>query len=231
MKRLSIPTFLRALGVLGFASVLSACNGENAPTNNAYEKAGHFTQVRTYISDQPGGGRCITVDGCFAQMTFSPDGSGTIIFSDIANRVSYSIKKDTLTTTLEGQGDIPKTLKFDIIDKAQSLVRQDTGTVFNLKVSTLAVYKQTGGLACEPDTGISISESEKSLTDAKISVESSYCGYLANIIKPAVCGIPTDKVYVHLIGQDQLAAAAKVGFNLANVDTASTVTQMPCATK
>ncbi|RZA04758.1 MAG: hypothetical protein EOO68_07760 [Moraxellaceae bacterium] len=230
MKLVDTSTLLRAVSVLTFITALCACNAENTP-GSSYEKNGHFTQVRTYISDQPGGGRCITVDGCFAQMTFSPDGSGTIIFSDIANRVNYSIKKDTLTTTLEGQGDIPKTLKFDILDKAQSLVRQDTGTVFNLKVTTLAVYKHTGGIACEPGTGISISESEKSLKDAKIAVESSYCGYLANIIKPAVCGIPTDKVYVHLIEQDQLAAAQKLGFGLANADTASTITKMTCETK
>ena len=218
---------LRAIGILGFVSLLGACGGEGS-TNN-YAKDGHFTQVRTYVSDQPDS-RCAIPEGCFAQMTFSPDGKGTIIFSDIANRVNYSIKKDILTTTLEGQGDIPKTLKFDVLDNAHSLVRSDTGAVFNLKLSTLAVYKHNGSLACDPAPGISISESEQSLKAAQIYVESSYCGYLANIIRPAVCGIPTDKVNVYLIEQEQLAAAQKLGFNLANVDSPSTVTKSPCPT-
>ena len=119
-----------------------------------------------------------------------------------------------LTTNLEGQGDIPKSLKFDVVDNARSLVRQDTGTVFNLKAATVAVFRATGGLACEPGTGISISQSEALLTAKQISVESSYCGYLANIARPAVCGIPTDKVYVHLVPQDQVAAAQNLGLAL-----------------
>lgn len=217
---------LGALCIISAGALLNACGGEG--TNGTYDKAGHFTQTRTYISAQPGAGRCATPDGCFAQMTFATDGSGTIIFSDIANRVTYSVKKDVLTTNLEGQGDIPKSLKFDVVDNARSLVRQDTGTVFNLKAATVAVFRATGGLACEPGTGISISQSEALLTAKQISVESSYCGYLANIARPAVCGIPTDKVYVHLVPQDQVAAAQKLGFSLANQDTASQVTQSPC---
>jgi hypothetical protein len=228
MKLHTLIKPLGALCILSLGALLNACGGDGTPST--YDKSGHFTQVRTYVSEQPGGGRCATPDGCFAQMTFAPDGSGTIIFSDIANRVNYSIKKDVLTTNLEGQGDIPKTLKFDLLDNARSLVRQDTGTVFNLKTAAIAVYAATGALACEPNTGISISQSAQTLTNAKIPVESSYCGYLANIARPAVCGIPTDKVYVHLVAQDQVAAAQQLGFSLANKDTASQVTQTPCPT-
>lgn len=227
MKLLHTLKSLGLLATLSLTALLGACGGDGT-TTTPYDKAGHFTQVRTYISAQPGGGRCATPDGCYAQMTFAPDGTGTLIFSDIANRVSYSIKKDVLTTNLESLGDIPKTLKFDLLDNGRSLVRQDTGTVFNLKTQAVAVYRATGALACEPDTGISISQSAALLTAKQINVESSYCGYLANIIKPAVCGIPTDKVYVHLIAEDQVASAQKLGFSLANQDTASQVSQMAC---
>jgi hypothetical protein len=231
MKFTTLPNPFMALLCLAVTALLSACGGTDTPDPTLYNKSGHFLKPHLYTNEKPGTQtRCAEPEGCISYLRFEPDGSGTVILSDIANRVSYSVKNNVLTTTLIGSGDIPKTMKYDVLEKAQTLVGQDSGVMYYLKPEPVAVYQATGAIACEPDTGISISQSVQLLADKDISSQSSYCGYLANIARPAVCGIPTDKVYVHLIAPDQVATAQKLGFSLANKDTASQVTQTPCPT-
>lgn len=237
MKPTLLIKQLATLACLAVIALLSACDGTGTPDPTLYTKSGHFLKPHLYTSEKPGTElRCTSPEGCVSYLRFEPDGTGTVILSDIANRVTYSVKKDVLTTTLVGSGDIPKTMKYDVLDKAQTLVAQDSGAMYYLKPEAVAVYRATGEIACEPNTGISLQQSAQMLTSpaeiisAKpVMVESSYCGYLSNIARPAVCGIPTDKVHVHLIAQDQVATAQKLGFSLANQDTKSQVTPTPCS--
>lgn len=215
---------------LTLIATLVACNGGTPPDDSRYAKNGHFISARHYVSEQPGGGRCLVPEGCFAHLDFATDGTGTLIFTDIANAVSYKIANNTLTATLIGLGDIPSTVQFDILDNAKTLVRRDSGAIFTLQPATVSVYRSAGARACEANTGIRLSDSEKLLSDASISVQSSSCGYLTNLVLPAVCGITTNKVYVHVIDIDQLAAAEKLGFTQANQTAANTVATTACST-
>ncbi len=236
MKLTTLPNPFMALLCLAVTALLSACGGTDTPDPTLYNKSGHFLKAHIFTSEKPGTQtRCVEPEGCIAYLRFEPDGSGTVILSDIANRVSYSVKNNVLTTTLIDSGDIPKTMKYDVLDKAQTLVAQGSGAMYYLKPEAVAVYRATGEIACEPNTGISLQQSAQMLTSpaeimgAKpVVVESSYCGYLSNIARPAVCGIPTDKVYVHMIPQDQVAAALVLGFSRANETEASKVTPIAC---
>ena len=196
---------------------LFACTGGGS--QSTYEKNGVFIEARTYTEASAANTDCGRFN-CVAQLNFTPDGKGTVIFSDIANSVTYKIKNERLTTDLVGAGDIPKKMEFDIIDNANSLVRRDTGTVFNLNVPTFVVYKSTGARQCEPDSGTSLAASQALLTNAKITLYKSSCGVITGVAYPAVCGGGTPNVNMHTIATTDVRTAMSLGYR--QISTSST---------
>lgn len=201
----------KTLLLLAAGAVITACNGDTKQTS--YEKNGTFITARTYTEVR------VTTDcmprfNCYAQLQFQPNGEGTIIVTDIANRVNYKIANEHLTATLVGAGDIPKKLEFDIIDNANSLVRQDNGMIFKLNSSSLEVYKATGARQCEQESGTSLSASAAALSKAGVATTGSYCGYISGIAFPAVCGGGTASVNIHAISSNDLAAVQALGYTL-----------------
>lgn len=201
----------KLLVTLAVAASLFGCNGNS--NNTSYEKNGLFTEARSY-TEVKSAADCMPRFNCYAQLSFTPDGEGTVIFSDIANRVTYKIKNERLTTDLVGAGDIPKKLEFDIIDSAQTLVRKDNGVIFKLNQSLVEVYKATGALQCEPASGTSLTASAAALSKADIATSASNCGYITGIAFPAVCGGGTASVNIHSIASTDLQAAEGLGYKL-----------------
>jgi hypothetical protein len=201
---------------------LFACTGDNPPT---YAKNGVFIEPHNYTEADPK--QDCKGFNCVAQLSFSPDGEGTLIYSDIANRVTYKIKNDRLTTSLVGAGDIPKKLEFDIIDNANSLVQRDTGTVFNLKRPTFTVFKATGARQCEPGSGISLEASKAKFAEIGVTLYGSSCGVLTGVAYPAVCGGGTPNVNIHTISDLDIRYSLGIGY--IRVENSSTpIEKAPC---
>lgn len=201
----------KLLVTLAVSASLFGCNGNsNTPS---YEKNGLFIEARSY-TEVKSAADCMPRFNCYAQLSFTPDGEGTVIFSDIANRVTYKIKNERITTDLVGAGDIPKKLEFDIIDSAQTLVRKDNGVIFKLNQSLVEVYKATGAVQCDPTSGTSLTASTAILNKANVTTSVSNCGFLTGIAFPAVCGGGTASVNIHAISSSDLAAAEGLGYKL-----------------
>lgn len=73
------------------------------------------------------------------------------------------------------------------------------------------IYKPDGSRQCEPESGISLSDMEKTLMDAGIVVSSSRRDHDC-FFRPAVCGAGTSNINVYAIKVDQLPAAQALGF-------------------
>lgn len=75
------------------------------------------------------------------------------------------------------------------------------------------VYESSGKRQCEPATA-SPQQSAQRLANAGVDVRESSCAVLTRIAYPAVCGAPSGELFVHEIGENQLATAQRLGFSL-----------------
>src|SRR3989304_5943814 len=73
------------------------------------------------------------------------------------------------------------------------------------------IYKPDGSRQCEPGSGVSLSDMEKTLTDAGIPVSSSRRDHDC-FFRLAVCGAGTSNINIYEIREDQLPAAQGLGF-------------------
>lgn len=195
---------------------LIACNGEG---EQEFIKGAAFAEPRTYEHDLSSTNeQCLsgqpTRFNCKPSLFFAPDGTGTAIFTDIANAITYKINRSTLTTSLKGAGDIPKTLKFDISADGKTLLQVDNGVIWQLRVdqTDIAVFINKGEKQCVEGSGLSLEQSAAALVAVGVEVEQSLCGYKSGVVFPAVCGAGTAAVNIHHIQLEDLAAAKTAGF-------------------
>ncbi len=73
------------------------------------------------------------------------------------------------------------------------------------------IFKYSGELQCEPDSGIPRDEMMLELTEAGIDVLCSQTGSDGNVY-PTVCGVPSGKINIYLIRSVNLEDAENLGF-------------------
>lgn len=76
------------------------------------------------------------------------------------------------------------------------------------------VYQDKGALQCEPESGLIVADSAAKLTEARVDVVDSYCGYKTGVMYPAACGMGTPDILIHRIAEADLSMAQQAGFSL-----------------
>ena len=76
---------------------------------------------------------------------------------------------------------------------------------------TVEIYKPDLSRQCEVDSGVPLSDMQKTLTDAGILVLSSRRDHDC-FFRPAFCGGGTSNINVFVVSSDQLTAAQALGF-------------------
>jgi len=86
--------------------------------------------------------------------------------------------------------------------------------------SSTSVYRYAGSVQCEGG-GLSLTESQRQLTDAGIQVLSAACGIDGNAY-PTVCGAPDGRIRIFEVPNAQSQLASAIGFEpLSNLPSPS----------
>ncbi len=80
------------------------------------------------------------------------------------------------------------------------------------RTQTVSVYIKTGEKQCEPTSGLSASESKKTLTDSGVSVVETQCGSQTGMVFISVCGAGTADIVIHTILANEEAKALSLGY-------------------
>lgn len=74
---------------------------------------------------------------CFQYVKFMPNGSATVLLTDIMNRATYTLDLDTesLILLMEGPGDMPSKMNFRLSPNWRAMVELNNFKVWELKTA------------------------------------------------------------------------------------------------
>ncbi|MEZ8127701.1 hypothetical protein [Enterovibrio norvegicus] len=76
---------------------------------------------------------------------------------------------------------------------------------------TVTVYKSKNAVQCET-SGMSVHDSANTLSSYGVTVKSSQCGVLTEVMFASVCGAKTGDIVIHDIGAREEALAGELGY-------------------